>query len=149
MTYKELKDLTAGIGSGDFVMIPKSEINNPDAEARLLQLLKLALYQVAMSANSLRLTTTNKEFTRVRGLTNDTFIREPKIPEGENKNGQIIDIDHELGYAVAYYLASLKSKSRPEYFKQEAMNIIEDYNTKIALDMENITLNKENKVCTL
>ena len=120
MTYGELKSLTSGLLIGDTLLPLDSEV--------LKGLVQYALNTVATQADSLHLRTLNKDANILRLAQGDYFIRTPQIP---NKDTDFIDIDEELTFAVARYLASYISKEKSIFHMREADRVIKDYNSKV------------------
>lgn len=119
MTYEMLKNLTSGLLVGDNVL-PK------DAEV-LKGLLQYALTTVATQADSLHLMTLSTTANVLRLAQGDYLIRMPELPED---NEDMIDIDEELMFAVARYIASYISKDKGGIHVNAADRIIKDYNAK-------------------
>lgn len=121
MTYRRLKDLTSFFLVGD--------IRLPDDNEVLLAGVQAALYHVAIKANALKLYTKSPTASRLRQGPGDYWIRVPNLPTDDSDS---LDIDDELGQAVARYLCSFISKDGGlrRLHKAEAIEIIEYYNSK-------------------
>ena len=119
MTYARLKSLLSGLLIGDNVM--------PKEDDSLLGLLQYALTTVATKADSLHLMTLDVNSNVLRMAKGDYLIRYPELPEDEEDH---IDIDEELVFAVARYMASYMSKAKGGIHVQAADRIIMDYNAK-------------------
>jgi len=121
MTYKYLKNLVTGLLIGDM----KPPVDNDDV---MIPLLEKAMLKIAAKAQVLRLMTTSKDEGVYRTADGDYMIRFPKMPEKDNDT---LDIDHELGFAAASFIASFICKPEMKaYHEKEALDIIEHYNIK-------------------
>lgn len=119
MTYDTLKAITSGLLTGDNVL-PKDDL--------VLQgLVTYALTTVAMQADSLHLMTLSTTADVLRLAQGDYLIRRPQVPV---LGTDIMDIDEELTFAVARYLASYISKEKGGIHVQAATRVIKDYNGK-------------------
>ena len=119
MTYGTLKSITTGLLIGDNVL--------PSDGAVLIGLLEYAMSTVAMQADSLHLMTLNADANILRRAQGDYLIRTPSMPLTDDEH---IDIDDELAFAVARYLASYVSRDKGGIHVQAADRIIKDYNAK-------------------
>ena len=119
MTYAMLKNLTAGLLTGDNVLPANEEV--------LLGLLQYALTTTAMKADSLHLMTLSTTANVLRLAQGDYLIRTPELPVDDEDP---IDIDDELVFAVARYIASYVSKTKGGIHVQAAERVILDYNAK-------------------
>ena len=119
MTYKLFKAITTGLLTGDNVL-PQS----PDVMTWLMQ---YALTTVATQADSLHLMTLSTTVDVLRLAQGDYLIRMPVPPVVDT---DLLDIDDELAFAVARYLASYVSKEKGGIHVQAADRIIKDYNAK-------------------
>ena len=152
MTYAVLKSITSGLLTGDNVL--------PTDEEVLQGLLQYALTTVATQADSLHLMTLSTTVDVLRLAQGDYLIRMPETPvtitaavdaldltgltEEEvatatlaatatdtlATNNQLIDIDEELTFAVARYIASYVSREKGGIHVNAADRIIKDYNAK-------------------
>ena len=120
MTYGRLKSLTKALLIGDNTL-PK------DAD-ELLGLLEYAYHMVSNKAEALHLLTMNQNDDINRRAIGDWLSRTPELPASDNDE---LDIDNELGFAVARYIASFVSKNKPAVHEAEAMKVIDDYNSKV------------------
>ena len=119
MTYGMLKSITTGLLTGDNVL---------PADATVLQgMVQYALNTVAMQAESFHLMTLTTTSPILRMASGDYLIRTPIAPD---LDGDILDIDEELSFAVARYLASYFSREKGGIHVQAATRIILDYNAK-------------------
>lgn len=119
MTYKVFKSITTGLLTGDNVL---------PADAEVLQgLVQYALTTVATQADSLHLMTLSTTANVLRLSQGDYLIRIPEIPELDT---DVMDIDEELNFAVARYLASYISRDKGGIHVNAAERIIKDYNAK-------------------
>ena len=119
MTYATLKLITTGLLNGDNVLTKD--------ETALQGLVGYALTTVAMTAESLHLMTLSTTEDVLRLSQGDYLIRRPVAPTADT---DILDIDEELTYAVARFLASYFSASKGGIHVQAANRIITDYNIK-------------------
>ena len=120
MTYDELKNITSGLLIGDVAL--------PQDEDVLRGLVKYALTTVATQANSMRLMTLDETRPILRLAGGDYYIRVPDTPED---GVDLVDIDDELVFAVARYIASYISKGKGGIHVNAADRIIKDYNAKV------------------
>lgn len=132
MTYEGLKYLTTGLLTGDNVLPGDADV--------LLGLLKYALTTTAMKADSLHLMTLSTTADVLRLAQGDYLIRMPELPEDDEDE---IDIDEELIFAVARYMASYISSKKGGIHVQAADRIILDYNAKTYEITEQMQLESE------
>ena len=119
MTYATLKNVTVGLLIGD------NKLPNDDDVVK--GLLQYALTTVAMQADSLHLMTLSTTANVLRLAQGDYLIRMPELPVLDT---DLIDIDEELTFAVARYIASYVSKEKGGIHVNAADRIIKDYNAK-------------------
>ena len=121
MTYLQLKTLVGTLLRGDTEIPPDNEF---------IMLLKYGLSEIANDANALKLITAKTEGERIlRNGPGNTFIRMPKEPEDDNEE---LDLDEELCYALARYIAYfLSNTGKAKIHLMEAKNIINKYNQKV------------------
>ena len=129
MTYESLKYLVEGLLTGDNTI--------PSNDAVVLSLLQHALTTTAMKADSLHLMTLSTTSNVLRLAQGDYLIRMPILPED---NEDEIDIDEELIFAVARYMASYISSKKGGIHVQAADRIILDYNSKTWAILEQMAL---------
>jgi len=147
MTYGVLKAITTGLLTGDNVL--------PTGEGVLEGLVEYALTTVAMQADSLHLMTLSTTAGVLRLAQGDYLIRRPVAPitvtaavdalavdatvedttaakaaDTLATINQLIDIDEELTFAVARYVASYVSREKGGIHIQAAERVILDYNAK-------------------
>ena len=120
MTYQILQNVTAGLLTGDNRL--------PNEEEIVLALLSYAITTVATKADSLHLMTLSTDVDVLRLAQGDYLIRRPNLPELLTDE---LDIDDELGFAVARLIASMVSKDKGGIHVQAADRIILDYNAKV------------------
>ena len=120
MTYQFLQNITTGLLTGDNKL--------PTDDDVLLSLLSYALTTVATKADSLHLMTLSTEVEVLRLGQGDYLIRRPNLPLSVYDT---IDIDEELGFAVARLIASMVSKEKGGIHVQAADRMILDYNAKV------------------
>lgn len=120
MTYQVLQSVTAGLLTGDNKL--------PADEEVLSGLVSYALTTVATKADSLHLMTLDVTADVLRLAQGDYLIRRPAVPA---IGSDALDIDDELGFAVARLVASMLSKDKGGIHVQAADRIILDYNAKV------------------
>lgn len=119
MTYLQLKSITTALLTGD---------NKLPTDADVLHgMVSYALTTVAMKADSLHLMTLSTDGDILRLGSGDYVIRRPAVPVLDT---DVTDIDEELNYAVARYLAGMVSKEKGAIHNAAAERIILDYNAK-------------------
>lgn len=119
MTYSTLKSLTTGLLLGDNTLPTDAEV--------LKSLVNYALTTVATQAESLHLMTLSTTANVLRLSQGDYLIRMPELP---TLDADVIDIDEELSFAVARYIASYVSREKGGIHVNAADRIIKDYNAK-------------------
>jgi len=119
MTYKTLKNITTGLLIGDNVLTSDADV--------LQGLVQYALTTTAMKADSLHLMTLSTTADVLRLAQGDYLIRMPVAP---TLDADLLDIDEELSFAVARFLASYVSKTKGGIHVNAANRIILDYNAK-------------------
>lgn len=132
MTYGSLKNLVTGLLIGDNV-IPKDD-------AVFKSLLAYAYSMIADKAEALHLLTLNKKDNINRFATGEFLMRNPEIP---TEDASELDIDEELCFAVARYIASMLSKEKTAMHQQYGDDIILKYNGKVYQILENLTKEPE------
>lgn len=120
MTYQFLQNVATGYLTGDN-KLPSS----PDV---LLAITASALTTTATLADSLHLMTLSTNVDILRMAQGDYLIRRPALPDLPEDQ---LDIDDELGYAVARYIASMLSKGNNAMHATIAERIVLDYNAKV------------------
>lgn len=120
MTYGEVKILTSALLSGDYVV--------PEENDKVLMLLKYAFLKIATEADALKLFTVDRSDAILREGKGNTFIRMPNTPEEDDDQ---LDIDDELGYPAARFIASFISKEDKKLHEFEANELIRAYNSKV------------------
>lgn len=132
MTYGSLKNLVTGLLIGDNV-IPKDD-------AVFKSLLAYAYSMIADKAEALHLLTLNKKDNINRFATGEFLMRNPELPTEDSSE---LDIDDELCFAVARYIASMLSKEKTAMHQQYGDDIILKYNGKVYQILENLTKEPE------
>ena len=128
MTFKRLKSLTNALLIGDNNLTKNND--------EVLGLLSYAYSRVANEADALKLLTANSnEDMIIRNGIGNLYIRMPKLPENDNDE---LDIDEELCYAVARFMASFVSKQKFQIHELEAQRIIQSYNHKVSTFIEKL-----------
>lgn len=120
MTYARLKKLTSALLTGDN-RIPK------DAE-EVQELVRYGLYKVAEKAEALKLLTANSDEEILRMGPGSVYVRMPEIPDTDTDE---LDIDEDLMFALATYVASFISRDRKSEFERRADKLIILYNIKV------------------
>jgi len=120
MTYGTLKALTRALLIGDNQL--------PENDEQNIALLSYAYDKIATHADALRLFTSNKDFDILRKGPGNIYVRKPKLPKNDEEK---LDLDDELCYVVARYIAYEISKNKKRVHEQEAMNLIKAYNSKV------------------
>lgn len=134
MTYGSLKNLVTGLLIGDNV-IPKDD-------AVFKSLLAYAYSMIADKAEALHLLTLNKKDNINRFATGEFLMRNPEMP---TEDASELDIDEELCFAVARYIASMLSKEKTAMHQKYGDDIILKYNGKVYQILENLTKEPEVK----
>ena len=130
MTYGELKTLTEVLLIGD-TSLPSDD--------KILALVGICQYRIAMEAEALSLiTNTLNNDTLRKASPKGFYVRMPEVPEVE---ADVIDLDPELTFALANYLAEKLSKQKAPIFKADARQIINDYNSKVQDVLQDIEFN--------
>ena len=136
MTYGQLKSLTSGLLIGDNSL--------PKDDAIIKSLLSYAFNMISNKAEALRLMTMNSTEDIIRLGPGEYLVRTPKIPESDSEE---LDIDHELGFVAARYIASMISKEKIAIHQQYGDDEILKYNGKVYQILEKIKIEEENKKC--
>ena len=127
MTYGELKNLTAGLLIGDN--------NLPKDDSVIKALLSYAFNMISNKAEALRLMTMNSTEDIIRLGPGEYLVRTPKIPETDSDE---LDIDHELGFVAARYIAAMLSKEKIAIHQQYGDDGILRYNGKVYQILEKV-----------
>lgn len=128
MTYGSLKNLTTGLLIGDNIL--------PKDDAIVKALLMYAFNMIADKAEALHLLTLSKTDDIYRFATGEFLMRLPKLPENDEDE---LDIDEELCYVAARYIAAMISKERAEIHQQFGDDGILKYNGKVYQILETLT----------
>lgn len=141
MTYGGLKSLVTGLLIGDNV-IPKDD-------AVMKSLLSYAFDMIANKAEALRLMTMNSTEEIVRLGPGEYLVRKPNLPEIDTDE---LDIDHELCFVAARYIAAMLSKEKIKIHQDYGDDGILRYNGKVYQILEKVEIEKkmlcENEGCT-
>ena len=132
MKYKELKVLVSALLVGD------NKITSNEAE--LKSLLMLAFNDIASRAQSLRLMTKSMNKEVLRGSVGDYLTRYPELPENDES---VLDMDKDLCFAAARFMASYVSKNKPAVHIQEGEKMIRLFNGKVNSMIESIQVDEE------
>ena len=140
MTYGGLKSLVAGLLIGDN--------NMPKDDVIFKSLLSYAFDMIANKAEALRLLTMTSTEDIVRLGPGEYLVRTPIMP---NNDSDELDIDHELGFVAARYIAAMLSKEKIKIHQQYGDDGILRYNGKVYQILEKVELEKkilcENEGC--
>ena len=140
MTYGGLKSLVAGLLIGDN--------NIPKDDVIFKSLLSYAFDMIANKAEALRLLTMTSTEDIVRLGPGEYLVRTPIMP---NNDSDELDIDHELGFVAARYIAAMLSKEKIKIHQQYGDDGILRYNGKVYQILEKVELEKkilcENEGC--
>lgn len=132
MTFGLLKKLTEGLLIGDNKL--------PKDDETIKALLSLAFNMTASKAESLHLLTLDQKDDILRTGTGDYLMRSPELPKDDMSE---LDIDDDLGYVAARYIASFISKEKSRVHELAAENLINNYNEKVDALMSRVSHNKE------
>ena len=132
MKYKELKVLVSALLVGD------NKITSNEAE--LKSLLMLAFNDIASRAQSLRLMTKSMNKEVLRGSVGDYLTRYPELPENDESE---LDMDKDLCFAAARFVASYVSKNKPAVHVEEGEKMIRLFNGKVNSMIESIQVDEE------
>jgi hypothetical protein len=128
MTYAELKTLTSALLSGD---------TNVPVDEKFLQLVKYGFSKIADEADALKLITAKDSNERIiRNGPGNSYVRMPRTPENQEDE---LDLDEELCYALAEYIASfISNTNKVSLHIQNAQEIIRKYNQKVQAYFEEL-----------
>jgi len=133
MTYENLKSLVKALLTGDNVL--------PTDQDQVLMMLSYAFDKVANEADALKLFTINTDGEKIiRNGPGRTFLRKPKLPTSDSDE---LDIDDEIGFPVARYMASFLSREKGGIHVREAQALIRAYNQKIETYFESLSKDGE------
>lgn len=133
MTYGELKNLTSGLLIGDNVV--------PKDDNVFKSLLSYAFNMISNKAEALRLMTMNSSEDIIRLGPGEYLVRKPNMPTVDSDE---LDIDHELGFVAARYIASMISKDKIAIHQQYGDDEILKYNGKVYQILEKVKIEAEN-----
>lgn len=133
MTFKALKILTSGLLIGD------NKFNKDDNETAI-GLLSLAFNMIQNKAESLHLMTKNQNEDILRTAAGDHLSRVPDLPQFDDDE---LDIDHELCFVAARYIASFLSKEKTFMHEKAAEDLIVQYNGKVNALLESIAIDEK------
>ena len=132
MKYKELKVLSSALLYGDNKL--------PSGEPELKALLMLAFNDIASRAQSLRLMTKSMNKEVLRGSVGVYLTRYPELPEDDESE---LDMDKDLCFAAARFIASYVSKNKPAVHVEEGEKMIRLFNGKVNSMIESIQVDEE------
>jgi hypothetical protein len=115
-----LKSLTRVLLTGDHVLTNK--------EDELRALVAYAYDKVATESDALKLFTSDKSDNILRLGPGKLYVRSPRLPQADEEE---LDIDDQLGYPTARYIASFVSKDKGGIHVNEAHTLIRAYNAKV------------------
>ena len=128
MTYGNLKNLTSALLIGDSVLTKN--------ENEQLVLLEYAFDRISNEADAMKLFTTDVASNRIlRQGPGKQFIRKPELPK---INTDVLDIDNELCFVAARFIASFVSREKMVFHDNEAQKLIRMYNAKVTTYFENL-----------
>lgn len=122
MTFLESKSLLSSLLLGD-VKLPANEV--------LLPLFQQAFNHIANECIPLKLITKINDFSTLRMVSIDDeirYIRKPRLPKVD---GDTLDIDNELCFALINLVASYISKNKAGDFYMQSLEMISQYNWKL------------------
>ena len=120
MTYGRFKKLITGMLLGDTKLPGDNDIT--------LALLENAFVLVADRADAMRLMTKSNSNNILRKGLGDFYVRMPKLPVLDEDE---LDIDHELCFPLARFVASIVTKDRQSLHISAAESMIRDYNAEV------------------
>jgi len=120
MTYGRLKATVAGLLTGDNVLPQDPEV--------LLGLLGMAFGEVVTHSKALRLLTRDVQDDVARLGNGDYLVRYPEMPVDDV---DVIDLDNELCYPVARFMAGYVSAQKSKVHYMEGRRLIREYNSKV------------------
>ncbi len=127
MTYGNLQYLTKALLIGDNVLTKD--------ENELLMLVDYAYDRLVQEVDVLKLYTDDDTLNIVRQGSGTLFLRKPDLPADDTDE---LDIDHELGFVVARFIASFVSREKMQYHEREAQRLARLYNQKVQVVLENL-----------
>ena len=131
MTYGMLKSLVKGLLIGDNVLPKEDDV--------VKALLSYAYNMIGNKTESFHLLTLNRRQDILRMAAGDYFIRVPELPATDLDE---LDVDTELGFVAARYMASMVSKDKMVIHVAAAEDLIRDYNAKVYQILEEIKYHK-------
>lgn len=122
MTYGVLKDTASLYLIGDNVL--------PKEEAKVLAAVNAAYTFAANKCTALKLLTANRDERIIRMGPGNSYVRMPELPSVDS---DILDIDEELGQAIARLMAHFIAKEikMKDYHESKALEIMRDYEGKV------------------
>jgi len=127
MTFERFKSLAKALLAGDV------KLSKDDDE--VIALLEYAFSTINDKADALHLLTMNQT-EDIHSMGPGNYLkRKPTLPATDEDE---LDIDNELCFAAARYVASFMSKNKPQIHEREALKIIADYNSKVYQVMESV-----------
>lgn len=136
MTYGTLKYIVTGLLTGDNTL--------PRDDNVVKGLLSYAFNKIGNEAESLHLLTLNKEQEILRTATGDYLMRVPSLPTDDTDE---LDIDEELCFPAAEFIAGFISKEKKEDHDIEAKKLILQYNGKVEAILAAVRHDEEKDEC--
>ncbi len=128
MTYGNLKSLVSALLIGDSTLTVKEE--------EVLVLLDYAYDRIANETDAMKLFTEDPVGLKIlRQGPGRQYVRRPFLPENDE---DILDIDHELSFVAARFMASFVSREKMAFHEGEAQKLIRLYNAKVATYFETL-----------
>ena len=120
MTYNRLKATVTGLLTGDNMLPEDPEV--------LLGLLEMSFSEIATHAKAMRLMTLYKGDNIARATNGNYYIRYPEVPVEDTDE---LDLDNELCFPVARFIASYVSDRKGPAHYAEGRRLIREYNSKV------------------
>ncbi|MCK5848330.1 MAG: hypothetical protein KAH01_03955 [Caldisericia bacterium] len=128
MTYGNLKNLVRALLIGDNTLTKNND--------EILVLLEYAFDKTANETDALKLFITDVPENQIlRQGPGRQFVRKPALPIADDEE---LDIDNELCFVVARFIASFVSREKVAVHVAEAQNLIRFYNAKVTTYFETL-----------
>ncbi len=135
MTYKRFKKLVEGLLTLDVALTEDNDV--------MLGYLEYAFQEVASKADSLHLMTINENEEILRTSYGKHMTRVPDLPINEDEE---LDIDRELIFPTARFVASYASPSSAGEHYSRGESLIITYNGKVEALLERLGLDEKGEV---
>ncbi len=132
MTYTRFKATASALLTGDNVL--------PQDSDSLLGLLEMAFNDLVTHADSLHLMTLNRDNELNRIAAGDYVMRTPELPRNDIDE---LDVDNELCFPLARFVASYVSDKKGTVHFGEARRLINDYNAKVYEILESVKIQED------